>query len=225
MKKEHPGSREMYDYIADWDNSSVVISKKLVWSRFGLLGIMGDYVLSHVRVGDILEIGVGESSILLTKLAKKFNRKVYHCDISPGEVENCLSVPGIFDENGLVKVCPSDELFRDVNIDLIALGFIDGDHRYEYVKRDFNNLFSLLVPNGFIFIHDMYPPSEEYLSEHRCGDGYRLRQELEERDDLDIFTFPFGAMGVGLTMIRKLPEKLPYYRVRFTKGYRLREVL
>jgi len=43
-----------------------------------------------------------------------------------------------------------------------------------------------------------------------------LRQELEERTDLDIFTFPFGAMGVGLTMVRKLPENRPYYRNRFT---------
>ena len=55
-EKEHPGSRDMYDTIAKWEDSSIVISKKLVWGRFGILSILGDYVLSNVKGGDILEI-------------------------------------------------------------------------------------------------------------------------------------------------------------------------
>jgi len=212
MGNEHKGSREMYDYIAEWENASVLISKKLIWSRFGILSIMGDYVLSHVRGGNILEIGIGESSIILTKLAIKHGLKVYHCDVSHSNVENCKTVPGIFANDATVCQCTSDEFFKKVDFTPIALGFIDGDHNYEQVKKDFNNLFNLLVENGFIFIHDMYPPSDDYLPEYRCGDGYKLRQELEKRNDLDIFTFPFGAMGVGLTMIRKLSKDMPYYR-------------
>ena len=51
---EHPGSREMYDFIAKWEACSILVSKNLRWSRFGLLGIMADYVLSHLQ-GDIVE--------------------------------------------------------------------------------------------------------------------------------------------------------------------------
>lgn len=206
----------MYDTIANWEPSHIVISKKLQWSRFGILSIMGDYVLSHVKGGNIMEIGVGESSIILTRLAEKFGLMVYHCDASPSEITNCSTIPGIFAKNSIVKACTSDNFFRDIPISPLALGFIDGDHIYEQVKKDFENMFPLIVDNGFIFFHDMYPPGDSYLSEHRCGDGYRLRQELEERADLDVFTFPFGAMGVGLTMCRKLPTNQPYYRYKFT---------
>jgi len=209
---EHANTREMYDFIATWEPSSVLISRNLVWSRFGILGILGDYVLTHVKDGDILEIGVGESSVFLTRLSEKHKRCVYHCDISGAEITNSLSVDGVLCKCGVVYTGKSDDFFKEVNFSPIALGFIDGDHRYEYVKRDFDNLLPLMTDNGFIFIHDMYPPSEEYLSEHRCGDGYKLRQELERRTDVDIFTFPFGAMGVGLTMVRKLPADQPHYR-------------
>jgi len=214
-EKEHAGAREMYDFIATWEKCSIVLSNKLLWSRFGILSILGDYVLSHVKGGDILEIGVGESSILLTRLAEKFGKKVYHCDISIGEVTNCLSVSGIFDENGMVCCMPSDQFFKEIGTPSIALGFIDGDHLYDQVKKDFDNLFPLMLDNGFIFLHDGYPPTEEYINEWRCGTVYQLRQELEERKDVDVFTFPFGAMGVGLTMVRKLPKDLPYYREKF----------
>lgn len=208
---EHPQSREMYDFIAQWEPASIVISRNLLWSRFGLLGIMADYVLSHLH-GDIAEIGVGESSIFLTKLAQKHGRRAYHCDISPGEIINCSSVPGIFGDKATVFTGTSDDFFRQIPITPLAVGFIDGDHNCDFVRRDFDNMFSLMVDNGCIFIHDMYPPSDDYLPEYRCGDGYKLRQELECRNDIDIYTFPWGAMGVGLTMVRKLPKDMPYYR-------------
>ena len=208
---EHPGSRDMFDFIAQWEPCNVVISTNLKWDRFGILSILGDYVLLHVK-GDILEIGVGESSILLTKLAKKFGRKVYHCDISPGEITNCASIPGIFDDNGVVKALASDDFFKEVDFTPIALGFIDGDHIYEQVKKDFDNLLPLMTDNGFIFLHDTYPPDEDYINEWKCGTVYKLRQELEHRNDIDVFTFPYGAMEVGFTMCRKLPRDLPYYR-------------
>jgi len=212
--EEHKGCRATMDYIAQWEPCSITVSKNLVWGRFGILGIMADYVLRHLTHGDIAEIGVGESSIFLTHLAKKYNRRVFHCDISPGEIANCKSVEGYFHTMGAVFVGTSDDFFKEVNITPLAVGFIDGDHNYDFVKRDFDNMFSLLLDNGHVFIHDMYPPSDDYLPEYRCGDGYRLRQELEERKDLDIFTFPWGAMGVGLTMIRKLPQGMPHYRLK-----------
>lgn len=217
--EEHKQTREIYDRIADWEDSQIVISKHLVWSRFGILSIMGDYVLRHVREGDIVEIGIGESSIMLTKLAKKYRRHVYHCDVRKSEVMHCSSVTGVLDRSGVVYTGTSDDFFNEVEFTPIALGFIDGDHTYDFVKRDFDNLFDLLVEGGYIFMHDMYPPSDDYLHEYRCGDGYRLRQQLERRDDVDIFTFPYGAMEVGFTMVRKLPKDQPHYRQSGRRGW------
>lgn len=212
MQEEHPGCKETHRFIAEWEPGPIVVSRRLIWGRFGILGILGDYILRYLPSGNIAEIGVGESSLFLTELSRRHKRKVYHCDISPGEIVNCLSVEGFFDPTSVVYTGSSDDFFREVTFTPLAIGFIDGDHNYEFVKRDFENMLSLVMDNGLIFIHDMYPPTEEYLSEHRCGDGYKLRQELERRSDLDVFTFPFGAMGVGLTMIRKLPKDLEYYR-------------
>jgi len=209
---EHAGCAETKRYIAEWEPGSLTVSRRLLWGRFGLLGIMGDYILRYLPSGNIAEIGVGESSLFLTELARRHSRRVYHCDRSPGEIKNCQSVEGFFDPGNVVFTGTSDDFFKEIMITKLALGFIDGDHNYEFVKRDFDNMLSLMMDEGLIFIHDMYPPTEEYLSEHRCGDGYRLRQQLEQRSDLDVFTFPFGAMGVGLTMVRKLPKDLPYYR-------------
>jgi len=63
----------------------------------------------------------------------------------------------------------------------IALGFIDGEHTYEQVKKDFWNIYKLLVEGGYIFLHDTYPLNEDYLTPTTCGDVYKFRQELEVR--------------------------------------------
>lgn len=194
-----------------------------------MLGVFGDYILSCTQ-GDILEIGVGESSIYLTEIAKKYNRRIYHCDISPSKIVNPLTVPGYLSEDYTYFeekdptpdklnrcVCyagPSDKFFKAVPITPIALAFIDGDHVFEQVYRDFKNTFPLVVGDGFIFLHDTYPPSEDYINENRCGNVYKLRQELRYYNGLDILTLTRGtAIGVGLTMVRKHPEKLPYYQM------------
>jgi len=54
--------------------------------------------------------------------------------------------------------------------------------------------------------HDMVPPSEEWLSSERCGDVWKYRKELEANPDLDVLTFPYGAIDVGLTMVMKHPK-------------------
>jgi len=62
-----------------------------------------------------------------------------------------------------------------------------------------------------IFLHDTMPPSEEFITETACDDVYRLRQELEKRDDLDCFTWPYTASYMGLTMIIKKETDRPYW--------------
>lgn len=211
MTQPHPGSLELYEKVADWHDCPIPFSKTFGWERWGLFGVLADCILLYTQ-GDIVEIGVCETSIFLTKLAKKYRRHVYHCDLQRSVIENCLTVEGYFDENNTIYTGSSDDFFKEINFTPIAFGFIDGDHMYDHVSRDFDNLFSLLVDNGFILIHDTLPPNEEYLGESRCGTGYLVRQDLEKRSDIDILTFPFSAWNVGLTVVRKLPGNLPYYQ-------------
>lgn len=226
----HKGSQETKDFIADWIAPDFFYSKKDVWHRMGILGVFGDYVLSCTK-GEILEIGCGESSIYLSHLARKWCRNVYHCDMAPDKILNPLTVDGYMLPFSLDPVGPpafknfssgsshfymgaSDDLFKDIDILPLALSFIDGDHNYVQAKKDFENCLSRTVENGYVLLHDTYPPSPEYLCpDSKCGDVYRLRQEIDRDPRVDAITLPVGtAMGVGITICRKKPAQLPEYQ-------------
>lgn len=205
---EHPGSRELYDRVATWDPSRLLFSKEFGWERWGLLGILSDYIL-HYTQGNIIEIGVCETSIYFSKLSERYNRKVYHCDIQHSVIENCKTVPGYFGKNSQVFCMDSDTFFNTVKFEgPMALIFIDGDHMYEQVKKDFENAVKLLAPNGYIFMHDTSPPNEDWIGPSRCGTVYKLRREIEANSEFELFTFTRSAWDVGLSMIRK--KKYPY---------------
>lgn len=220
----HPGSKDTYETISNWAAPNFFYSQTDGWHRMGILGPFVDYILSSVQ-GDISEIGVGESSIYLSHLARKYNRKISHCDIAPDKIRNPLTIAGylttapqMFESNMLTVdnstfyAGASDDFFNEVNPQNLAFSFIDGDHNYSQATRDFHNYLGRTVENGWIALHDTYPPSEEYLSEHRCGDVYKLRQEIEKDKALDSITLTCGtAMGVGITFVRKKPKQRVYY--------------
>lgn len=221
----HTGSQDTADFIINWVNPSFFFSWKDQWDRMGFLGPFADYVLSCTK-GNVLEIGVGESSIYLSHVARKYQRRIYHCDIAQGKITNPLTVAGYLIEEPIdvdgkqksFKVCgshffigPSDELF-EMDMGEIALAFIDGDHNYDQAKKDFLNVINIVVDNGYVILHDTYPPSEDYVDENRCGDVYKLRQDIEQDPRFDCITLTRGtAMGVGLTIVRKKPKDRPYY--------------
>ena len=194
---EHEGLKNLYEQV---------VSGNFKWDRWGLLSVLCDYVLYYTQ-GDLLEIGCGESSIHLSKLAEKYNRRCYHCEYSRSGVENMKNTKGYFGENSKVYNMKSDDFFSSIEVagigePKLALAFIDGDHTYEQVKKDFNNTFKYVVKGGYIFLHDTLPPSKEWTVPEKCGTVYKLREEIEEMS-LRNFTFERSAFDVGLTMIRK----------------------
>ena len=215
---EHPGSRDTYNTIANWIYPSFPYSSTDKWDRYGFIGVFADYVCSCTQ-GEILEIGAGESSIYLTKVAQKYNRRIWHCDVSASKLLNPMSIPGYigyprtyFEEREPIPnlervVCyagTSDSMFKRLPIGQVAIAFIDGDHIYEQAKRDFNNLWPLVVEDGYVLLHDTYPPDIGWTDENHCGEVYRLRQEIEKMLDADCLTLTKGtAIGVGLTIVRK----------------------
>lgn len=190
---EHEGLKNLY---------KTVIDGQYGWERWGLLSTLSDCIVDHVS-GDILEIGCGESSIYFSRLAEKYDRKCYHVEYSKSGVENMRNTKGYFGENSEVFNMKSDDFFETGYITKpLALAFIDGDHVYEAVANDFYNTVDNLAKGGFIFLHDTYPPDITWISESKCGTVNVLRRELEEDSYYEIFTFPFTAFNVGLSMVR-----------------------
>lgn len=63
--------------------------------------------------------------------------------------------------------------------DFFDLIFIDGDHSYEGVKRDFANYRTLLSDRGVILFHDV-DPDHEFKGAAGGGDVWRFWAELDE---------------------------------------------
>lgn len=229
MQEIHRGSLETYQKITDWGGEELPFSKYLRWDRMGLLAVLADFYLNYSK-GGIIEIGAGESTVYFSHLAKKYNRQAYFCDIQQSIYVNALTVDGYFKDDyvflkegqpieayhnkrNVIYTGSSDSFFRDLApFPFIGVALIDGGHMYEQVKKDFWNVFPLIEETGAIFLHDTYPPNEDYLDENLCGTGYKLRQELEKDPRLDTFCFIRSAIDVGLLMVRKKAENLPYFR-------------
>jgi hypothetical protein len=192
---EHPALKNLYEEV---------VSGKFAWKRWGLLGVLCDYVLAFHH-GHILEIGCGESSIFLSRLADKLNRFCYHVEYSRSGVKNMKNTNGYFGKNSKIFNMTSDEFFeKDYLKDIkLSLAFIDGDHRYEQVSKDFYNTIPKMEKGGYIFLHDTCPPDETWTVDHRCGGVFQLRRDIEETMGIHSFTFKENtAFGVGLTMVR-----------------------
>ena len=69
--------------------------------------------------------------------------------------------------------CETDEFFKFFH-DKVDIVFIDADHKFESVRKDFENSLKILNKHGIIIFHDTDPVSEELLSPSRCGDGYKI---------------------------------------------------
>lgn len=220
----HKNSQETKDHLAGgFITPEFPFSVQDRWDRMGFLGAFAHYVISCMP-GAIAEVGCGESSIYLGHVARLYGRKIYHCDIAADKILNPLTVDGYMTvvgqdlrenppqgwfniDRSTFFIGASDEFFAQIT-DELALTFIDGDHNYAQAKKDFINALVRTVDNGYILLHDTYPPSLEYTHEARCGDVYRLRQEIEAMPEVDCLTLTHGAaMGVGLTIVRKKPAQ------------------
>jgi hypothetical protein len=224
----HKGALDTYLTISSWASPQLPYSTTLKWDRMGLLAMLVDYVL-YYSPGNILEIGVGESSIYLSTLAQKYSRHICHCDLQQSVIINAATVPGYFmtpftvvvegEKRPFEELSPhkcilfighSDNFFEEVPPAQLAVAFIDGDHLYEQVRKDFFNVVPRMHPEGYIFLHDTYPPDASWTGETSCGTVYQLRREIESmRDQFECFTFPRSALNVGLTMVRLLDPNRP----------------
>jgi len=155
--------------------------------------------------GCVVEIGMGHSTCILARHAQNFRRHMYSCDKDPNfEKWYCYSGHRIF--------IGSDKDFMNQFEDTPSLVFLDGPHDYDSVIMEAKFFLERMTINGVLFIHDTYPPSEEHLRLTACGDAYRVRQELEKMEDIQVFTWPHSIIGSGLTMALKEEKNRPFYQ-------------
>ena len=74
--------------------------------------------------------------------------------------------------------------------------FIDGDHRYDGVKSDFETYSSLVGPGGIIALHDVAP--RQALNGNDPGEVPRFWDDLTRERPGESFVDPDGGFGIGL---------------------------
>jgi hypothetical protein len=99
----------------------------------------------------------------------------------------------------------TDSFFSHFN-EIVDVVFIDADHNFESVKKDFENSIKLLNKFGMIILHDTDPMEEMYLNPNYCGDSYKMDEWIRENyTDLDIMTLPLTQEG--LTIVKRKSDK------------------
>jgi len=175
-----------------------------------ILDKLAGIILSKVK-GCVVDIGIGQSTIVLADHAQKLSIPHYTCDIKN---RKCVwarqyGIPHVFEGKSTDFISQ----FPDTDV---ALVFIDGEHIYETVVREVEFFLPRLTEGGVLFLHDTYPPKKSWAVEgngKHCGDVYKVRQVLERRQSLQVFTWSYTARNCGLTMVMNKEPNRPYYRM------------
>lgn len=96
----------------------------------------------------------------------------------------------------------TDDFFKQLDPDSrYDIIFIDANHDYEFVLRDFNN--SVGICDKWIILHDMVPPDKNHTNRNRCSDSYKVLYHLKKFTKYDVYTLNHNC---GLTFV-KMPAK------------------
>jgi len=143
-----------------------------------------------------LELGIAKCKCF-NKIAKYF--KV----VESVDINNCIGYIDdvIFEEKHCYNyVSTTDEYFARFYVDdfVFNLVFIDASHKFENVKKDFENSLKCLAKNGIIIIHDTHSPSKEW--DQHCEDAHKIEPYIKKKyPELSVFTIP---LFFGLTLVR-----------------------
>jgi predicted O-methyltransferase YrrM len=118
------------------------------------------------------------------------------------EVDICVGVDikDEFNTDGIeFYKMTTDDFFKEnnKNFDII---FIDANHDFKQVKKDFDNSLKILNKYGIIIIHDTDPIIEYLTRKEHCNDSYKIIDYLNEKEDLNIINLPIQETGLTLIM-------------------------
>lgn len=98
---------------------------------------------------------------------------------------------------GEVYIESTDSFFSHFT-EKIDMVFIDADHKFESVKKDFISCLKILNDGGVIIVHDTDPISDHLISPTYCGDSYKIVNILENSTDINIVTLPLTEAGLSI---------------------------
>jgi len=87
-----------------------------------------------------------------------------------------------------------ERLQKKKNYDIV---FIDANHDYDFVVRDFNN--SVKCCNEWILMHDMIPPGRKYTKSYKCSDSYKVLYHLLTKTNFEVY--PMDE-NFGFTLVK-----------------------
>lgn len=162
--------------LADYCSQAILVKDRQVLQVYEELVNLA-YWLRGFAPRNVMEIGtVGSTFFLLSRLATGKKVAVDLRDIRPKIHNFMFGHDWCFIQGDSQSAETREAVGRYCNeFDLI---FIDGDHRYEGVKRDFENYRDMLSPRGVILFHDIDP--DHAFKTTVGGEAWRFWQELEE---------------------------------------------
>lgn len=177
---------------------------------------------AYGRFNNINEIAIFKQvetySFLIQNLVKTTNCKNYlELGVADGanihmirdHVDKCVGVD-IFDqipdkdkiEYNLMK---TDDFFK-INLEKFDIVFIDANHDWFYVRRDFENSLKVLNEFGIIILHDTDPMSDIMLNPGFCSDSYHIDDYIyANHPELNVVTLPVCDMG--LTIVKRKKDR------------------
>lgn len=162
-----------------------------------------------------LEIGTGRGGSLyfLSKLAKKKSNLI-SIDINPAAAHYADLFPRHRNQKITCLTANSvgsstfDQIKERLGNQCLDILYIDGDHTYEGVKRDFDTYKSLCNSNSFICFHDICPDYHESRGIDTIaysGQVYKFWRELREQFQHWEFIESQEQDGFGIGVIRLVP--------------------
>jgi hypothetical protein len=154
------------------------------------------------------------SSIIINRLHKIEEYSYLELGVNDNVNFNSIKAKNKFsvDMNGKAMYTgTTDEYFNSLpaeeKFDII---FIDANHDYDYVVRDFNN--SIDHATKWILLHDMIPPSRKYVQSSRCSDSFKVLYYMLQETSFEIY--PMDT-NFGFTLI-----KLPATKINPAESYK-----
>lgn len=141
--------------------TSYEVAKRTTLMGRGEIDIVKKHTRNLPKNATIVIIGAGAGTSSLAILEERTDVVIFSIDTvfptdhryTPGEKEN-LKVAGLWDNGCVIQVIGSSQRIGKkwpYEYDMI---FIDGDHRYEYVKPDIDLWIPKAKPNAIIMFHD-----------------------------------------------------------------------
>ena len=194
-------------------NEEGTLTIKIPLGTWDIMEALVPKILKYIP-GDIVEIGMGESTQIFADHAYQAGTRLYSCDIQMGGMFQVFKKKLFLDH--ICYIGRSEDFMQEYN-GLASIVFLDGEHKAGTVRREVDFFLPKLLPGGVMFLHDTFPqferqikPDEKWFSP---GDIYLVRQELERNPDVDVFTWPYSASDMGLTMVMNHEKDRPYWQM------------